>query len=192
MLAAILHKYPYGGSARLDQHLAPAICLLMGNGIAWLTDRFTPPSSVPHQGTLVVLVLLTAFGAVGLIRDIIRPYKTTAEVWNRSFVHELIERLEPGDRVVILHGRTGLRPGLEWYFRQHDDRVRWSVELDVPLPASGKVWCVRFGPDAADFLAAAVANSGQRLVPLTHYQSIAPPEHGDEPEIAEVACFGQP
>ena len=33
IFAGVLHKYPYGGSARLDQHLAPAICLLMANGL---------------------------------------------------------------------------------------------------------------------------------------------------------------
>ncbi len=39
-LAAVLHRYPYGGSARVAQHLVPAICLLAGNGAAMLIDRF--------------------------------------------------------------------------------------------------------------------------------------------------------
>src|SRR5439155_9489699 len=34
LFAAALHRYPYGGSARVAQHLAPAICLLAGSGLA--------------------------------------------------------------------------------------------------------------------------------------------------------------
>src|SRR5207248_6647902 len=34
--AAALGKYPYGGSARVAQHLAPSVCLLAGAGAAAL------------------------------------------------------------------------------------------------------------------------------------------------------------
>ena len=33
-LAALAGKYPYGGSARIAQHLAPSLCLLAGTGAA--------------------------------------------------------------------------------------------------------------------------------------------------------------
>src|SRR5262249_8731313 len=34
LVAAALHRYPYAGCCRLSQHLAPAICLLAGTGLA--------------------------------------------------------------------------------------------------------------------------------------------------------------
>ena len=39
LIAAALRLYPYGGSARVAQHLAPPICLLAGMGIASLLKR---------------------------------------------------------------------------------------------------------------------------------------------------------
>jgi hypothetical protein len=38
-LAALMHKYPYGGCCRLAQHLAPAICMMAGWGLAWGVER---------------------------------------------------------------------------------------------------------------------------------------------------------
>ena len=39
LVAAALGKYPYGGTARTMQYVAPSICLLMGLGMAelWLS-----------------------------------------------------------------------------------------------------------------------------------------------------------
>src|SRR4029077_1127055 len=39
LVAAVLHRYPYGGHARLSQYLAPAICLLTGSGAAHLIAK---------------------------------------------------------------------------------------------------------------------------------------------------------
>jgi hypothetical protein len=198
MAAAILHKYPYGGSARLDQHLAPAICLLMGNGIAFLASRFvrSPSPSLPlslSPSLSLTFVILVLFGSAGLVRDIVKPFKTTAELWNRDFVENLMSRAGPNDRVAIFHAPNEVRPGLEWYFRQHDDRVRWRGEIDwEQLAARGsKVWCVRIyvNKPATDAIATAIARSGPTMVEVHHYESVGPPEHGDDPEIAEVRCF---
>jgi hypothetical protein len=190
MAAAILHKYPYGGSARLDQHLAPAICLLMGNGIAFVVSRF---ARSPSPSLYIPFVMLVLFGSAGMIRDVVKPFKTTAELWNRDFVENLISRASPDDRVVIFHAPNEVRPGLEWYFRQHDDRVRWRGQIDLKQLAAcgGKVWCVRIyvNKPATDAIATAIAGGGQSMVQVDHYESVGPPEHGDDPEIAEVRCF---
>src|SRR5262249_31495936 len=37
-VAAVLHKYPYGGCCRISQHLAPATCMLIGLGLAALVE----------------------------------------------------------------------------------------------------------------------------------------------------------
>lgn len=189
MIAGILHKYPYGGSARLDQHLAPAICLLLANGLVTVLRRCLPVRE--RRANALVAAALAAFAAVGLIRDIVRPYKTTAELWNRNFVEDLLSRAGPNDRVVIFHAPAKVRPGLEWYFRQHDDRVYWNGDLGRGPAHSGKLWCVEINEmkPSVDPILAAVARRGQSMSQVGYYQSLAPPEHSDNPELAEVFCF---
>jgi hypothetical protein len=58
--AALLQKYPYGGSARVAQHLAPFICLLVGYGTAFILPRWST-----HRRRLCHLaILLVGFGLV--------------------------------------------------------------------------------------------------------------------------------
>ncbi len=195
VVAGMLHKYPYGGSARLDQHLAPAICLLMANGLITVARRWSPNSVGERRASVLVALLLAAFGAAGLIRDIVKPFKTTAELWNRNFVEDLLQRVSPNDRVVIFHAPSEIRPGLEWYFRQHDDRVYWRGDLGAARALTGKTWCVEIHAKkpSLDPILAAVGDRGQALSQVGYYQSLAPPEHGDDPELAEVYCFvGRP
>jgi hypothetical protein len=193
MAASIVHKYPYGSSARLDQHLAPAICLFMANGIAFLIQRCVPTAAGASKAAVWAAGFLAAFGVAGTIRDIVKPFKTTAELWNRNFVEDLMARLGPSDRVVLFHAPSQVRPGLEWYLHQYDGRVQWHGRLDWDrLPASAdRVWCVQIlsGTPAPEPISAAIARAGFSPIPIAHYQSVAPPEHGDDPELAEVFCF---
>src|SRR5258708_28757739 len=41
-VAAAMHRYPYGTSARISLYLAPAICLLAGQGLAAILLVFLP------------------------------------------------------------------------------------------------------------------------------------------------------
>jgi hypothetical protein len=73
-VAAALHRYPYGGSGRVFQHIVPAICVLMALGasqvIAWIHReawRFRGHARV--AGALALL----GVGILGL--SIARPYK---------------------------------------------------------------------------------------------------------------------
>ena len=73
-VAAALHRYPYGGSGRVFQHLVPAICLLMALGatqvIAWVhreSWRFR------GHARLAGALALLGIGILGL--SIARPYK---------------------------------------------------------------------------------------------------------------------
>jgi hypothetical protein len=194
MAAAIVHKYPYGSSARLDQHLAPAICLLMGNGIAFLIQRCAPTAPAAGKAGMWAAGLLAAFGVAGTIRDIVKPFKTTAELWNRNFVEDLMARAGPSDRVVIFHAPNEVRPGLEWYFHRYGDRIDWrgAIDWDRLQASPGKLWCVEIqsGTSKPETIPDAIARGGLSPIPIEHYQSIAPPEHGDDPETAEVYCFG--
>lgn len=192
IVAGVLHKYPYGGSARLDQHLAPAICLLMANGIVTLIHRFALTPGRRRQAIVLVGVFLAGFGVLGILHDVFHPYKTSAERWNRTLVNDLMARVGPNDRVVLFNHPLEVRPGLEWYFRQHDDRVSWNGQVDWRSfeQSGGKLWCVQIfaKKPALDPIKSAMASHSD-VRQLDCYTSIGPPEHGDDPDLAEVYCF---
>ncbi|MCI0380298.1 MAG: glycosyltransferase family 39 protein [Gemmataceae bacterium] len=191
LVAAILQKYPYAGSARLSQHLAPAICLLAGNGIAFLIGRLLPASQA--RAAYIVLFALGAFGLAGIARDLVQPYKTPAELWNRDFVRNLMENIGPEDQVVVFHPRGQVRPGIEWYLQQYPGRVAWQGEVDWDRLTSsgGKLWAVQFyfGNTAPEVIQTAVESSGLGMRLEYVNRQIGPPEHGPDPENAEVWVY---
>jgi hypothetical protein len=87
--AAALHKYPYGGHARMTLYIAPGICMLMGLGIAGGLERLnvltTGRYNRPRLALGVVLFLLSAMGAGSLLRDITHPYKSGTTLRAREF-----------------------------------------------------------------------------------------------------------
>lgn len=84
-LAAVLHRYPYGGHSRLAMHLGPAICLLSGvglsAGIAWLTAR----QRGSRRPALVALALLALLPVGSAMRDIAQPARTDNDLRFRDF-----------------------------------------------------------------------------------------------------------
>src|SRR5262249_20061433 len=56
--AALLHRYPYGGSARVAQHLAPAICMLAGTGAAALIRRAFHSMAARRRALIAACMLL--------------------------------------------------------------------------------------------------------------------------------------
>jgi len=75
LVAAALERYPYGGSARVAQHLAPAICLLAGMGAAAWMARARDPE-VQRKRLVFTLAGLVIFGVGFMVRDLVHPYKT--------------------------------------------------------------------------------------------------------------------
>ena len=76
-IAASLHAYPYGGSARVAQHVAPAICLLAGAGLAYLM-RIRLDGLIEKRA-LVVVGICVALILGGIARDVVKPYKELAD-----------------------------------------------------------------------------------------------------------------
>jgi hypothetical protein len=147
MMAAALHRYPYGGSARVAQHLAPAICLLAGTGLAALIDRI-PSVNSPGRGMVVACCCLALLGAGGLVRDLLKPYKTDDDHLVRQIVDDLLHRSTGADQVVIMDPVARMGPTFEWYLRQAGERVRWNGRIDWQRLSkrSGQLWCVYFDP----------------------------------------------
>jgi len=83
LVAAAMHAYPYGGSARWMLHLAPAICLLFATGLAWCVRA----TSTARTGRAVVatLSLLAALSVFTTARAVARPYKSLHDLEARAF-----------------------------------------------------------------------------------------------------------
>jgi len=172
LVAAILHRYPYGGSARYEQHLAPAICLLAALGLAsalhWLAR--TPWRARCLTGT--ALAVLALIGMVGLARDVWKPHKTAGDREARAFFEQLGTEAGLDDQIVVMTVRDSVGPNLEWYLRQLGPRVRWDGAVDWERVGSGQsqLWALYFRwaePTPAE-LDAMQSQAGQPLTLVRH------------------------
>jgi hypothetical protein len=150
LLAAALHKYPYGGSPRLAQHLAPMACVLIGTGAATaLSWRRSPVARA--RAILAACTVLAVLGISGMVRDVWRPTKAQHELAIRSLVAEF-RNIRAEHEPVLLCNRFGEAPIVaEWYLRmQLDDCHR----VDVLDGMSQTAWLIWFTQDSAGRLTA--------------------------------------
>lgn len=193
-VAAMMHRYPYGGSARVAQHLAPSICLLAGAGtaalIAWVGRART---ECPRPG-LAAIMVLALIGVVGIGRDLLKPYKTDGVHEARQMVHDLFASAGPDDQIVILNHLDDPRvnPTFEWYFRQQESRVSWGGRIDWKRLAAtqGRVWCLSFdyAPSKLECLDSVLAQGKPALILSRHVDRTVSAERSDKP-IEHVGFF---
>ena len=106
LIAACLGRYPYGGSARTMQYVAPSIILLAGLGAASLIDRLARPVARQRLGRLVLLGLgVVGVGMLGW--DLAYPYRALEDQTTRDFARRFWAEASRGAEVVC--ARTDLR-----------------------------------------------------------------------------------
>jgi hypothetical protein len=129
--AAALRLYPYGGSARVAQHLAPAICALAGIGAATLIARLAPSVISQRRAALMAFGGLTLIGIGGMSRDVIKPHKTESDARVRDIAAHVLTQAGHNDQIVVLNPTPeSMPPALEWYLRQGRPRISWGGEID--------------------------------------------------------------
>jgi len=84
LVAAALHRYPYGGHARLSQYLAPSICLLAGLGAARFLARIRRPEW-QAAGQRAVMLACVVIGSFLIVRDLTKPWQSAIERDHRDF-----------------------------------------------------------------------------------------------------------
>jgi hypothetical protein len=106
LLASVLGRYPYGGSARTMQHVAPAVCLLIGAGGAALIDRIPRPTR--RRGVLIAtLATLGVIGTGILALDLARPYRTVEDQRTRDFARWFWPEVARGAEVGCVRAMRG-------------------------------------------------------------------------------------
>src|SRR5205823_8672227 len=129
-LAAALHRYPYGGSARVAQHLAPAICLLAGNGAATLIGWIARSDTAQRRCLAAASILLELIAVVGIARDWRRPYKTPADAQLRDIVKSIARQAKADDQIVVMDSPEEIAPQFVWYLGQLKGCVAWRGQID--------------------------------------------------------------
>ncbi len=136
-VAACLHKYPYGGSARTTQYLAPSFCLLAGLGLYVVIMR-TAAGPRRHVLFKLACVIFAAIAVGGTIQDLLHPYKS--------------ERTRASHRAVLRVARES-PAGQRWIVFNAKDRVAYAPFLGE-LRGSGAQFVfnvLRFAPGPIEF-----------------------------------------
>jgi Dolichyl-phosphate-mannose-protein mannosyltransferase len=195
LVAAALHRYPYGAAGRLSQHLAPGICIFAGLGLAALIDRTSRLAARRAAGTLAFVGLFALVGLAGLTLDIVRPYHDPGCAWMRRTMSEMRRQVPVTDPVVVCGEPRGVEAVFVWYWLNEGGRVSWNYELPPATPEGGQLWGFHNGPGGDG----ACQRLGRELrrcdpawrlvkrVPYTHQ----PQDAKDAPQQCELFCFAR-
>jgi len=134
LVAAVLHAYPFGGSARVNQHLAGPICLLAGVGLARVLAL--APRVTARRATLAVAGLLALVPLVNLAEDLRRPWKHPSDQRCRAFVRGLASTAREGEVWAVVGGEEGpAREQLDWIpLGGSAARLAFYLDLYAPRP----------------------------------------------------------
>ena len=147
-IAAVLRLYPYGESPRISQHLAPAIILSTGAGIAMLVD-LAPDARTWCLRFNIAGVVLLSIGVIRLAGNVIWPYKTKADQQMRETVRHLCA-VSANDPIFVIQPAGEGPPTLFWYLREQS---RPFVHSLTPPPESlqnvSSAWAITGGTSNA-------------------------------------------
>jgi hypothetical protein len=125
-VAAAMHKYPFGASCRLSQHLAPGICVLAGMGLAAVIAR------LPLSGrwAIITAAAFALIGVGGVIRDVMRPYRGAADLWAQDVMAGVARDVPADAPVIVCHRPEGMEVVFTWLWA-----IRWSnIGWDFAVP----------------------------------------------------------
>ncbi len=180
-LAAAMEAYPYGDSARVLQHMGPAICLLAGVGILAVMRRLFGPRGPVHAGRIVCVMMLVLI-FIAIVVDLKKPYKTKSDLHARETAQWLTDHSEPGQAWIVHGGWDDQAVGpnlrklggdfarLRYQMLQQGDR---PFQMNVPanaVPPASWVMIYRdpqrpFDPQMAEqYIADITARLGQPVV----------------------------
>ncbi|MBI1337883.1 MAG: hypothetical protein GC164_13105 [Phycisphaera sp.] len=204
-VAAALHKYPYGDSARIGQHVAPAICLLAGVGLLVLLQYLLGKPRKVATAARVTVALLLILALAQMARDLSVPYKFSADVGARRVIGELARRASHDDLLVLyanagtegsdlfLHYGSGSGVRNRFYVRRNAPCPVIDAVLPTNLPAvAGGVWVISWqGGDAAPRTEDVLEAYVRTLVPTLGEPTVEHHDLGGRGEILTVHRFGQ-
>ena len=142
--AAVLHRYPYAGDQRLEQHLVPSLCLLLGSGIADLIRRLPAGAGGRRYWAASVAGLLVLIALTEAIGDALHPYYDVEAAWAEGIGRHLRREVRPQDRIVFPHVERFTLNCLRWQLLPLAQQVCTTAEIDEPRfkETSGRLWFI--------------------------------------------------
>ncbi len=155
-IAACLHRYPYGFSARTSLYLAPVFCLLIGNGLASLLATLCRRKAASPQATRlrlrlssrIPMIAFITIAGIGIARDQSRPWHQQADAFCRDRLRDLAKSGRRDEDWVIfnslrdvtyapnLYAWGGSAARFRYYvLRSAPVGLHWSPPPDAPIPA---------------------------------------------------------
>lgn len=173
-IAAILHRYPYGGSARIAQHLAPVICLLAAWGLQMVFERTIRTERRRQITTLVTLVVLLLVAVIGMIRDVQKPYKSV----NDQQVRQIVRTLPGPTRAIVVAQPVHAVPvNQQYYLRRLEPALQWNGANDPAWTTGSSQELLLLNFDSRlDVKSGAVLNHWTLQEETVHRIQIAPEE----------------
>ncbi len=140
-VAGVLRRYPYAGDQRLEQHLVPGLCLLLGSGAADLIRRLPAQREMVTATLAVLLILIGLFGAV---LDTWHPYQDVEAAWAEDIARYLRREVRPQDRIVFPHVERFTLNCLRWQLLPFAKQVCTADSIDWPglEREDGRLWFV--------------------------------------------------
>ncbi len=117
-VAAVMHRYPYGGHYRLMQFLVPGICIGTGLGMGVFLARF-PRDVLQARLVAGILLVFVVFGIGVCARDCAHPYHYALDEEHRAFARRFWNE-DPESITVCVQadiGREFWRNGCDSYYR---------------------------------------------------------------------------
>ncbi|MBN1489865.1 MAG: glycosyltransferase family 39 protein [Phycisphaerae bacterium] len=165
-VAAAMGRYPYGISARFTLHMAPTICLLAGVGLL-VALRLVLRRRCAADGVRVAAIVLAVIAAVGIVRDVVKPYKTPSDRENRRVLAWLAAESRPSDAWIsfnvpdpettrgddlYLRGGNGARHRY-YLHRLAPGPLYWAPPFDAlpPVAEGHRTWLIVYRDERAPF-----------------------------------------
>ncbi len=146
LVASALYAYPFGGTARVHQHLAGPICLLAGVGLDSACRAL--PQTLGKRARIGIAGLLVLAPLGNLAKDVLEPYKDLSDARCREFVVDLASRTNPGESWMVFGGQEGpAREQFDWqtcggsaarlaFYLDRDapQPIQWGLDTSAPTP----------------------------------------------------------
>ncbi|UCD27859.1 MAG: glycosyltransferase family 39 protein [Planctomycetota bacterium] len=207
-IAAAMHSYPYGTSARFSLYMAPAFCLLAGIGLINVIKTLRPPRKIFRCARVTVIVMaLIAIG--GIIRDVMQPYKSLSDYENRRVIQWLAQQTRPSDQWISFNAANPKLTYVDNLYRRGGSGARhryylhrlapvplhWAPDpMEVASTPGSQIWLIVFKDDRVPFPEDLLDNYVQRLIkrlgePRQHAFPLHHKRYAMEIEIYEFSGF---
>lgn len=134
-IAAALHAYPYGTSARFSLHMAPAFCLLAGVGSMRLIRTVRSPRRRVRWVHGIALFMVSLILG-GMAWNLVHPYKYRSDLEIRRVLRSLSRQAGPSDRWISFNVERPEPPQIDasWRRRGGTAVYRYYLSRLAPVP----------------------------------------------------------